>query len=164
VGKYTIPMAKIVGENGLVIAIEAHPKNYKCLVENVRLNNLKNVVALNMATWSEERKLKLFIGDSSGHHSLKMDFRRGFILIQARALDDVLRELGVSKVDCIKIDVEGAELETLKGLRKTLREYRPIIIAEVRKENVDKVKEFLQEQGYVMEEVAPMHYVLKPRS
>ncbi|MHA1664402.1 MAG: FkbM family methyltransferase [Candidatus Njordarchaeales archaeon] len=58
IGKYTVPVAKIVGENGLVIAVEPHPENYRTLVKNIRLNDLKNVLALNIAAWSEECKLK----------------------------------------------------------------------------------------------------------
>jgi len=163
IGKYTIPIAKILGENGLVIAVEPHPENYKTLVENIELNGLKNVVALNIAAWSEERKLRLFIGDKYGHHSVRRNFGLGFIIVQAKALDDVLDTLTLKHgVDCIKIDAEGAELEILKGLQRTLKRYSPKLIVEV-SEDLDKVKKFMHEQGYAIKEVAQCYYVAKPQ-
>jgi FkbM family methyltransferase len=162
VGKYAIPMAKLVGPGGLVIAVEPHPDNYKQLVENVKLNRVKNVVALNIAAWSEESEMKLFIGDAHGHHSLVYDFGRGFVLVRAKPLDDVLKELGVGRVDCIKVDVEGAEFEVLKGMRRTLEKFKPIVVAEVRDENLERIESFLHQVRYAMECVAPMYYVLKP--
>ena len=162
VGKYAIPMAKVVGSEGLVIVVEPHPDNYKQLVENVKLNRVKNVVALNIAAWSEESEMKLFIGDVHGHHSLVYDFGRGFVFVRAKPLDDVLEELGVGRVDCIKVDVEGAELEVLKGMRRTLEKFKPIVVAEVRDENLKRVEDFLHQVRYAMKRVAPMYYILKP--
>jgi len=163
IGKYTIPIAKRVGDGGLVVAVEPHHDNYRRLVENVELNGLKNVIALNVAAYSEERKVKLFVGDVHGHHSLVKDFGRGFVLVRARPLDHVLEELEVSRVDWVKVDVEGAELEALKGLRRTLKRFRPIVVAEIRDEYLSEAGNLLREAGYVMERIAPMYYVLRPR-
>ena len=160
IGKYTVSIAKIVGENGLVIAIEPHPTNYKTLVENIRLNGLKNVIALNIAAWSEDRKVTLFIGDKPGHHSVKKNFGRGSIIVNAKALDNVLNELKVEKVNWIKIDVEGAEFEVLKGLQNTLRKHRPTLIVEISKEQ-NKIEDFISKLGYTLEKIAPMYYLLK---
>jgi len=163
IGKYTIPMAKAIGDSGLVIAVEPHLGNYKLLVENIRLNSVRNVIALNIAAWSEERWMKPFIGDIHGHHSLVYDFGRGFVLVRARPLDNVLEELGINRVDCIKVDVEGAELEVFKGLRRTLKRFKPIVVAEIRDEYLSEVKDLSQKLGYVMKRIAPMYYVLEPR-
>jgi len=160
IGKYAVPIAKIVGENGLVIAVEPHPTNYKTLLENIRLNGLKNVIALNIAAWSENRKMTLFIGDKPGHHSAKKDFGRGSIIVKAKALDNVLNELKVERVNWIKIDVEGAEFEVLNGLQNTLRKHRPTLIVEISKEQ-NKIEDFISKLGYTLEKIAPMYYLLK---
>jgi hypothetical protein len=56
----------------------------------------------------------------------------GQVQVSVRRLDDVLAELEVTKVDFIKLDVEGAELSVLYGATKLLqRESRPAILAEV---------------------------------
>jgi len=161
IGKYTIQIAKVVGESGLVVAIESHPKNYKVLLENIRLNGLKNVIPVNIAAWCSEGRVRLFIGDKNGHHSIKRDFGRGSLVVKARALDDVLEELRVEKVNWIKIDVEGAELEVLKGLQNTLRKYRPTVIAEITREHYE-IEDLIRKLGYTLKNIAPTYYLLKP--
>jgi len=128
-------------------------------VRNIELNGLKNVVALNVAAWSGEGKLKLFIGDIHSHHSVKVNFGLGFINVQARALDNLFNELKIKKVNVIKIDVEGAELEVLKGLVNTLEKHSPTVIVEIWKDP-EKVKEFINQKGYDMQQIAPKYYIL----
>jgi predicted RNA methylase len=48
-GRYTIIASKRVGENGKVVAIEAHPGNYEMLKRNIKLNKLTNIIPLNFA-------------------------------------------------------------------------------------------------------------------
>lgn len=81
VGKYALQVAKIVGEEGLVIAVKPMPEHFKALSMNIKLNKLRNVIPLNIAAWSEEKLLKLFIGNS-GWHSIKHDFGLGFIEVR----------------------------------------------------------------------------------
>jgi FkbM family methyltransferase len=150
IGKYALQVAKIVGENGLVIAIEASPINYNVLLKNCRLNNIRNVIALNIAAWKSNGELKLFIGDVGGHHSVKLNFGLGFIKVSAKALDNVLKELHINRVDWIKIDVEGAEYEVLEGLKSTIQQYKPTLIIEVLKENLEKVTKFMNESNYMV--------------
>lgn len=71
-------MAKAVGEKGLVITVEPDPENFKALILNAKLNDLKNVITLDIAAWSKEEVLKLSITGDGGHHSVKHDLRLGF--------------------------------------------------------------------------------------
>lgn len=162
IGKYSIPIAKIVGDNGLVIAVEPCPENYMTLKENIKLNGLKNVIALKMAAWNKKCKIKLFIGDKGGLHSLKKDFGLGYIVVQADALDNVFDQFGVKNINYVKIDVEGAELEVLKGLERTLQMLKPNIVIEIKDENISEVNEFLKELGYFSVQIAPNYYKLSP--
>ncbi|MEM0500508.1 MAG: FkbM family methyltransferase, partial [Candidatus Korarchaeota archaeon] len=130
-------------------------------IENIKLNNLNNVVALNIAAWKEEGILKLFIGDMHGHHSVKRNFGLGYVEVRAKALDEVIDQLKVKKVNLIKIDVEGAELEVLEGLARTLEKYRPTVIVEVLGDP-RKVEEFANSKGYKMKRINPTNYILKP--
>lgn len=59
------------------------------------------------------------------------DYYAGFRWVPVRRGDDVLAELGAGTVAAIKIDVEGAELEVVNGLSKTIEHYRPYIVFEV---------------------------------
>lgn len=145
IGKYALQVARIIGEEGSVIAVEADPENFKVLRKNVDANDLKNVRALNLTAWNETRKLKLYRATNSGGGSVKHDMGIGYIEVEATPLDNVL---GGMKVDWIKIDVEGAELETLGGLKQTLEKYHPNVIVEVSKRNVKKVVSFMRKRDY----------------
>jgi FkbM family methyltransferase len=148
IGKYTLKMAREVGETGLVIAVEPNPDNYQMLQKGIALNNVQNVIALNMAAWNAESMLKLFIGHLAGHHSAKIDWKLGWCEVKARPMDNVIEECGINKVDWIKIDVEGAEWEVLLGLEKTISKHRSKVIVELSHENVGKVKEFMKKERY----------------
>jgi FkbM family methyltransferase len=156
IGKYTLTTAKIVGDEGVVVAIEPDPENYQALQNNIKINNIKNVIALNLAAWDKDCILKLFTGHLAGHNSLKINWKLGGHEVRAKTMDSVLRECGVDRVDWIKIDVEGAEWEVLCGLRETIDEKRPRIVAEVSYENIDRIKEFMEERGYGLIKIAPL--------
>lgn len=167
-GKYTLPIAKIVGDKGLVISIEAHPINYKYLIKNIKLNSLTNIIPLNIAAWEDNCKIKIFHGDVAGHHSIKINKNLGYIHIQARIMDDMLEEINIKKVNWIKIDVEDAEYECLKGLIKTLKRYKPKIIIEVFPRNYEKISILLKKNGYNMTKISPprvkyeKYYIAEP--
>jgi FkbM family methyltransferase len=148
IGLYSIYVAHIL-KHGKIIAIEPHPYNFYYLLKNVKLNDLRNIIALNIAAWKEDTWLPLFIGDNSAQHSLKFaTARKHAYIVKARKLDDVLSELGIRKVSFIKIDVEGAEVEVLEGLRDTLKTCRPRLIIEVWKGNTDAVQRILKGLNY----------------
>ena len=132
-GRYTIPSSKSVGMSGKVVAIEAHPYNFRILQHNLRLNKLKNVSVLNCAVYSNRARLKLYLPDEdlgyTMHHSLMTNYlaskysneiERKYIEVEADTLDNLLKVRGINEVNWIKIDVEGAELEVLKGAREIL--------------------------------------------
>lgn len=162
IGKYTLTAAKVVGNEGMVVAIEPHPVNYQVLQRNIGLNNLKNVIALNLAAWNTDCELKLFTGDVAGHHSAKVNRRLGWVKVEARVMDQVLKELRLGRVDWIKIDVEGAECEVLCGLDETISKYKPKIITEVfyenvhaRAQNVEEMKRFMKKHEYGLIRISP---------
>ena len=158
IGKYSIPIAKTIRNRGRVIAIEPNPTNFKTLVWNIKENGLNNVIPLNIAAWNKNCKLKLFVADTTASYTVKKDRGYGFITVKARILDDVLKELNVNRVDWVKIDVERAEYEVLKGLNDTIKKHRPKIIVEISKGNEEKIINFMRELGYVFQIVPPMPF------
>ena len=142
IGKYALRGAKIVGNGGMVLAVEPAPINYQTLVRNIELNKLRNVIPINLAAWNVDTNLKFFVGETTARHSIKANVGLGYFEVEARALDHVLS--GYNKIDWIKIDVEGAEYETLCGLEQVISKCRPKIIIEVFSKNVDKVKGFFK--------------------
>jgi FkbM family methyltransferase len=165
-GRYTIPSAKRVGQNGSVVAIEAHPGNFRLLERNLRLNGLTNVIPLNCAAYSSKARLKLYLPDEKEgytmHHSLMSSYlstkyrekaARRHVEVEADTLDHILQSAGIDRVNWIKVDVEGAELEVLKGAWGTLSRNNDIsLLIEVHgTETYRPVMELLRSQNFAIE-------------
>ncbi len=148
VGKYTIRAGLRVGKTGKVIAIEPSRENFAILVENIRLNHLKNSIPLNIAAYNADIEIPLFKGSDSAKNSLKEDSNKGSHKVRARPLDMVLEELEIEKVDLIKIDVEGVEYEVVQGLERTLKNQNPKVFVEISSRDHEKVRLFLSSLGY----------------
>jgi FkbM family methyltransferase len=151
IGKYTIRAGMKIGKEGKVVAIEPDKDNFDLLVRNIEANGLQNCVALNLAAYRADTEVNLFLASTSREHSIMEDFGKGSRKVTARALDSVLEEIGIEKVDLIKIDVEGAELEVLEGLENTLTKQNPLLIVEILKRDEDKVIRYLGSLYYKKE-------------
>jgi FkbM family methyltransferase len=152
IGRYTIINSKRVGENGKVIAIEAHPDNFEILNRNIKLNKLTNVIPLNYAVYSKQTKLKLYLPDEESGFSIyntimvnRAKTGEKFIEVNANTLDYLLQQNGIRDANWIKIDVEGAEFEVLKGAHNILSNSKDIaLLIEVHGlDNYTPVIEFL---------------------
>ena len=117
-GIYTVKAAKKVGVEGLVIAVEAENGNYKFLNRNIRINRYRNVIPLKLALSSFEGQSKLYVRSFGGHSLVRKT--NDAIDVSVTTLAKLLSRIGVNRVDLMKIDVEGAELEVLKGAEELL--------------------------------------------
>lgn len=113
-GFYTIMASKKVGQQGKVVAIEPQPDNFEMLNRNVNLNKLANIITLNYAVSSKRGTLRLYSSYSTIPERAGQSLQ-DYIEVSADTLDNLLRELDIDEVNWIKVDVEGAELEVLKG-------------------------------------------------
>ena len=129
IGRYALISSKRVGPSGKVVAIEANPDNFNMLNRNVKLNQLTNMLTLNYAVFSEETKIKLYVTsdklDPTIYNTILLNraiYKEKFVEVDANTLDNLLRQNGVKAEDVnwVKIDVEGAELEVLKGATNVL--------------------------------------------
>src|ERR671918_578302 len=136
IGRYTIISSKRVGANGKIVAIEANPSNFEMLNRNVQLNRLENITTLNYAAFSKETKLKLYLpaGDIfTKYNTIMSDWvwvkpEDKYVEINANTLDNLLQQIGIRQVNWIKIDVEGAEFEVLKGATNLLLNNKNIVL------------------------------------
>jgi FkbM family methyltransferase len=128
IGYYTLLGSRLVRDNGHIYAIEAHPRMAELLSRNVIINGRHNVSTWQRAAWSRSEVLKFharrhFASNSSagslGDRGLEeLHDDEEVLEVQAVPLDEILA--GVPRVDLIKIDVEGAELQVVTGLAETL--------------------------------------------
>ena len=135
-GRYTLISANRVGKSGKVISIEANPVVLKKLKKNIELNGLTNTTSLNFAVYSKKTKIKLFFPNEGLKNTIYNTIvsdrftSEKFIEVNADTLDNILYYTGikVDNINWIKIDVEGAELEVLKGAHNILSKSKDIAI------------------------------------
>jgi len=167
IGKYTIPIAKRVGKNGLVIAIEADPENFDKLLKNISLNELDNVIPINVAALDRECEVTLYAGPRKGQNSIKKNYGRGYTICNAMRLDKIIENLDVSKVDFMKVDVEGSELDVLKGAMGIIEKFHPRIIVEITFGNCSYLYEFAEAMNYqaksILPNLKPPYFYLSPK-
>ncbi|MHA1291722.1 MAG: FkbM family methyltransferase [Promethearchaeota archaeon] len=121
IGTFTLSAGLKIGEKGKIIAIEPEAKNFNQLIKNLELNKIENVVPVNIAISDFNGKANLFIDiGSQGHSLLYQDSSIYQVPVGVKTLDALLQELSIDNVDLLKIDAEGAELNILKGAKKTL--------------------------------------------
>src|ERR671921_450002 len=174
IGRYTIISSKRVGTKGKVVAIEAHPGNFEILNRNIKLNQLTNIIPLNYAAYSKETKIKLYVPDEESgytiYHTLMERTGKKFVEVNANTLDYLLQlnEIRQEEVNWIKIDVEGAELEVLKGATNVLSKSKDIaLLIEVHgQNNYRPLVEFLSSYNFKIEfektyETGDKHIILR---
>jgi len=141
-----------VGPAGRVVAFEPNPITLPILTANVTESGASNVIVQPIACTDSEQTLTFFDatpGGNSGSSSLSQKnagpVARQYT-VRGRPIDDVMAELGLTRVDVIKIDVEGAELMVLRGAAQTIRRFHPKLVVEV-------VERQLESMGTSVEEV-----------
>jgi FkbM family methyltransferase len=161
IGYFTIYASRKVGKDGLVIALEPMDEAYNCLMKNIRLNRLNNVKPFKLALWSSETTLRLY--RTKGYFTSaisKVDVFKNLIQqkklelikeyeIKAIKLDDLIKNINLSKVDWIKIDVDGSEYEVILGSMNTLKRFKPKLIIEIHNQEIgNKILKILKNLGY----------------
>jgi FkbM family methyltransferase len=157
IGKYALKIAK-ENPNSIVIAIEPAKDTFYALLESIRRNRLKNIIALNIAAWDTNTKVKIFVTEAHESSSAFSHLAKnaGVIRIDevdAQRLDDIVERLKLSKIDWVKIDVEGAELRVLYGLTKSMLKFKPKIVIEIKEFNRDKALMMLKSIGYKCQQI-----------
>lgn len=144
-GELTIPLARMVGE-GLVIAVEPQRQLYYMLCGNLALNQIGNVKPMLCGLGASSGEMEIdqidyaawgnFGGFSlSGDAMMEIPRHDGKNKVELQTLDHVMAGL---PVHFIKIDVEGMELDVIRGAERAIAEHRPIIYVENDRERRSK--------------------------
>ncbi|MDO9373185.1 MAG: FkbM family methyltransferase [Ferruginibacter sp.] len=180
-GLYSIFYSNLVGANGLVHAFEPDKETCSLLQKNLQLNNCSNVIVHNLALSDKESRIEMV---SFTPDNLHLDQGDSFKYIREVGADetdeankfmhacplDTLRQIGeITKIDFIKIDVEGAEFLVLKGAVQTIQRFKPVIIFELSGQWTSRfhykpyeLLVFLKDLGYEMEEYEFQQWIARP--
>ena len=133
-GYYTLQAARLVGRQGTVLAFEPSSIPYERLLHNLSLNKLEWVVACKSALGNESRVVQIAIPNILNQGEQRI--LGGAAPLQGEevpitTLDEFLCSHSSPHVDVIKVDIEGFEVEFLRGANASIREFKPILMIEV---------------------------------
>jgi FkbM family methyltransferase len=167
VGSYSLLVANEYESKAVkVIAIEAHPGNYKALCRNIQCNKFENlIIPINKVVSDHKGVVALY---ERSHDGTRVDSEMFSVCndqligasnilhpggnsleIECDTLDNILLKY---RVDVIKMDVEGAEVLALKGATKTLEGIRKIVV-EIHGDKSENVKQILRNQGFKLKSI-----------
>jgi FkbM family methyltransferase len=136
VGFFTILGAKLVGSTGHVYAFEPVPENAAAVHHNASLNNLTQVTVLHRAVSDRDGSGELLLAYYSGGSALSTvdtppPDLKGIIDVGVVTVDSLVGRQAILPPTVVKIDVEGAEINVLRGMSQTMNEHKPLIIYEI---------------------------------
>jgi FkbM family methyltransferase len=163
IGVHTIEWAKHMTGWGVVLAFEAQERIYYALAGNIAINNCFNARAIHAALTSEPGTMKMpspnyQVAGSFGSLELRKREKTEFIgqaidysetkMVDVRAVN--LDSFNFGRIDLIKMDVEGMEIDALAGGAKCIGHAHPILLVEMVKTDGPKLRAWLEERGYTV--------------
>ena len=131
IGTHTQIFSNLVGNNGLVLAFEPQHIVFQTLCANLALNSISNVFAYQMALCNSKGKLfipNLDYNAKNNYGGLSLDGLKNGIKVNKDKLDTFQDD--IKNVKLIKIDVEGMEIDVLKGAKSIITKFKPILYVE----------------------------------
>jgi FkbM family methyltransferase len=166
VGNCTILFARLVGKQGMVVALEPFEESFRVLRRRVKGSRFTHVIAINKAAWNrtETKVLRVMpntigcrISEQQGIEMKECETR-----IHCTAIDDLVNDLKLQRLDMIKMDIEGAEIEALAGSKRVIKRLSPrFAIATYHWRNGQQtakmVQRYLIDCGYTVRTFFPAH-------
>jgi FkbM family methyltransferase len=178
-GYFTLLIARLTESTGKVHAFEPNPEMFQRLEENVRFNPQLadgRIACHRLALGEKAAEAEFFcpVEGREGVGGLK-DIQRAplgkVIKVAVQTLDQFLAEHAVTRVDFIKMDVEGGELGVLKGATRLLKDLRPVILFEAYEDNtahynyrVFDILNYLEQRDYQVKQAGMSYnFIATPR-
>lgn len=157
IGEVILNIAK-KNTNGKIYGFEPVDYNYEKLITNISLNNFANIIVSKLAL--SDKKETLFYKEKKGHSGgismnkeAKMD--NSYKTIESVTLDEFVKEKRLDKIDFIKVDIEGFEMNFLQGAKETIKQFKPKLFFEIDEKKLIQQKTSPEE---VVEEIRSLGY------
>lgn len=151
-GTQTVYWSRMVGPTGKVVCFEPDKKSYSILCKNLNHHNCKNVTALEIGVYDRDGELSFSGGGEMGAKIIENGSGNS---IKVNKLETIFKQMGLEKLDFIKMDIEGSEIEVLKSSKEFLQKYKPSFIIEPHykngKLNKDEIISIFDTIGYKTE-------------
>ncbi len=161
IGVHTIEWAQSMYGWGEVISFEAQERVYYALAGNITINNCFNAKAIYAAVGAQEGEILVphpnyFAPSSFGSLEIRKKDSTEFIgqeidyseINCIKTKMTTIDQLGLKRLDFIKIDIEGMEMEALSGAEKSIANFKPQLMIEKIKANEDEIRQFLMKYDY----------------
>jgi len=172
IGCHALTMSTAADHSVKVYAFEPHPRVFARLAANIALNPAVKVEATNCALGAKAGEITLYAPAAAHPQSILSSVHAGVLRdkvppgsietfkVSVRTLDSFVRDLNIERLNLIKVDVEGHELQVLQGAAESLTRFQPRILFELSVENwhragydFDDIAEFFESLGYRLFEV-----------
>ncbi len=162
IGCHALRMAKLAGPSGRVVAFEPMPWARQKLERNIPLNGFANVDVVARALSDKTQREHVHFRSSwlvgpTGRSS-EDPKSAGEHVVEFARLDDVLAEKGITRVDFIKLDVDGFEFKVLRGARRLLEEQHPSILMELGAYTLEAAGDDIREMTHYLVELGYRFY------
>lgn len=127
IGLMAVVLGKRIGENGKVYSFEPTPYSFAVLKKTIRLNKLEKIITpINQAIAATSGNIEFNANKEDVSNSIvSYDYNSGHqkITVNTISIDDFVKQQQLFRLNFIKIDAEGVELDVLKGAKKTLQQF-----------------------------------------
>jgi FkbM family methyltransferase len=160
IGYYTLMAASIVRRPGKVYCFEPSLASFQRIQKNVSINGFDNITLSRLALSNSKGEASLYLSsnDNSGTSGLSKASNYSGIdeRIDTTTMDEFIKTYAIDRVDVVKIDIEGHELEALEGMSDLIDRFKPLFMIEICKglllrfnRSPGQVYRFLKTRGYL---------------
>jgi FkbM family methyltransferase len=127
IGHFSILFSKLATSSGRVFAFEPDKFNIEKLTNNLKLNfdNFENIKIFDQLLWNENNLVDFYEAGTVGSSAIWKPNSEKLIKKQAITIDSWVKDNNITKLDFIKMDIEGAEIEALEGCVETIKTLQP---------------------------------------
>ena len=142
IGSTILQFTNLSGEESRIIGFEPDPVNFKNCQKNISLNKFKNIQVFSEGLGNEKGSFQLIVDEPSnrGMNRVSIENQPGksSAMINIETLDSIINREKINRINIVKIDVEGFEMNVLKGAVKLVESQSPIFFIEIDDNNLKK--------------------------